>query len=210
MIKRIIFILSLILSIIIGAVIIKKQFNSGVEQSNDFYISIPFKEQNFSYQHTVNRSKQLKFDSILSGFDSLQIRFWYEIGRWNPKMLFIVTKPAGKDWTFKRIEYYGTNDLLFPIDTTVQPIISYLKPVKGTSKFIKNLQQAGLFELQGLTPKELYNWCVGFRYDIEIASKTEYKHRSYVELEYYKNLNKDIGKMIIIDSLFKSDLKLIQ
>lgn len=153
----------------------------------------------------------LRLDSLEAGFDSVQIRIWYDYALWNPKMVTIVKKTPNQSWEAKRIYYYQTEDAKhnFVVDTSEPIKVYYLQPTVGWESFYASLLHQGIFELPGMPDSILYSLGDGDGHEIEVATENTYRFYSYHNIDHFKGQEiEGLDKMRTIDSLLRWDLEI--
>lgn len=147
------------------------------------------------YQLISQKSKQLKLDKLEKGFDSLQIRIWYDSALSNRDKLVIFKL---KDFKWKGF-YYSLNVEWNAYKLTNKVKKSHkieIHPKSGWKIFISKILEnkieslPNMKDINGLVDR----WSDGKTYSIEIATKSKYRFYNYhlpekfLEFEEAKNM----------------------
>jgi len=159
------------------------------------------------YQLVSQKSKQLKLDKLENGFDSLQIRIWYDSALSNKDKLLILKYKNSKwkgffyslnvEWN----AYKLTNKIRKSKIIEVHPSSGW---ESFTSKVFENKIESlpNMKDINGL----VHRWSDGKTYSIEIATKSKYRFYSYhlpekfIKFDEVKNI---IKILIAIENEFK-------
>jgi hypothetical protein len=132
------------------------------------------------YVRKKQREHQLRLDSIESGFDSLQIRIWYDYALLVNRELIVVKRTNGK-WSGHHYEIVVDWDAYKNTETIKTNKIESITPKSGWDKFIKELDSLKIMTLPNMDdiPELQDSWSDGVTYSVEIASKRQYRFYSY-------------------------------
>ena len=154
------------------------------------------------YQLISKKSKQLKLDKLENGFDSLQIRIWYDFALSNKDKLLILKYKNSKWKGF----YYSLNVEwnAYKLTNKVKKARKFeVQPKSGWESFITKIFEnkieslPNMKDINGLVDR----WSDGKTYSIEIATKSKYRFYKYhlpekfLEFEEVKNMT-EILKVI--------------
>ncbi len=143
-------------------------------------------EPNIFYTSVKMEASQLKLDSLESGFDSIQIRIWFDISLLRKQRLIVISKSNDKWIANLYILTLGSTknsheDSIFKFD--FKPGL----PKSGWNDFTKRL-----FDLQITTLPDMDNIAGygsgmdGIGCNIEVATKTYYRFYRYWEPKSYQ------------------------
>ena len=167
------------------------------KQTIDSIVDIP-KSTNggFStmYKAIKNDEKLLGLDSLQIGFDSLQIRIWFESGRATNKQMLIL-KNAGGNWNGELVSWtmdIGSENL--PKYSLINKKVENVSPKSGWEKFITRLIKLNIITLPDDSNIEGVEGGGGdLRMTlIEIAMKKMYRFYSYTEPDGYSKQFKEL------------------
>ncbi|MCO4294069.1 hypothetical protein NF867_14475 [Solitalea sp. MAHUQ-68] len=137
-------------------------------------------EEDLFYKLTQQKVKQLKIDSLQSGYDSLQIRIWYDYSLMTLRKLLVI-KRTNNTWTatsYTMTVDWNASDLT---EIVKAKKIEILNPKNGWSSFLNKL-----FFLQITTLPNMDNipglqdgWTDGISYNVEVATKKQYRFYGY-------------------------------
>jgi hypothetical protein len=137
-------------------------------------------EQDLFYKLTQQKVKQLKIDTLQSGYDSLQIRIWYDYALVSLRKL-IIFKRTNNNWTataYTMTVEWNAFKLTDKIKTKKAEILS---PKNGWDSFFKNLFALHITTLPNMDniPGLFDGWTDGISYNVEIATKKQYRFYTY-------------------------------
>ena len=133
------------------------------------------------YELKKQKEKQLKLDSLESGFDSLQIRIWYHDALLINREL-IVIKRTNQKWTADHYEMIVEWDVYKNTETITTNKVTSLIPKSGWYNFITKLLDLKIMTLPNMNdiPGLADNWHNGITYNIEVATKKQYRFYGYL------------------------------
>ncbi|MBI5219483.1 MAG: hypothetical protein HY958_11185 [Bacteroidia bacterium] len=155
---------------------------------NVFKRGIPQKNKNNSeYQSYILKQakvQQLKIDSLEDGYDSLEIRIWYNPS-WSLYHYLFVLKFSNSIWaaSIYKLEIKWNDRQLTEIIVDVQ--INNKIPKNGWSIFLSKFFELKINELS--PPIPCYITTDGTGYDVEVASKKQYSFNSFQIPNNYKD-----------------------
>lgn len=143
------------------------------------------------YIRTRKGNDRLTFDSISTGYDSLQIRLWIVQGLFGHRQLYIIKNYKGK-W---QANYYeltldsnyasgnGSREFLHgpePFDITISKAVS---PKMAWEKFIDSLERLKVFKMPDMSEIKgmEVNWTHPTGYFFEIARRNNYRYYKYYD-----------------------------
>jgi hypothetical protein len=137
-------------------------------------------EVDLFYTLKKQKEKQLKLDSLESGFDSLQIRIWYDYALLINRELIVIKRANGK-WSAEHHEMIVDWDAYKNTETIKTNKIRSVTPKSGWDRFITELVSLKIMTLPNMDdiPGLQDNWTDGVTYNVEIATKKQYRFYSY-------------------------------
>jgi hypothetical protein len=160
------------------------------------------------YGITRQKARQLDLDSLESGFDSLQIRVWYEYELLYQREL-IVIKRMKNGWEASHFEMRLVTD-----DESDPHKIAYstrrtLNPKGNWNDFINQLISLKVMTLPTMDsiPELSDSWMDGVTYNFEIATKNLYRFYSYHVPEEFQDSFWQAKNVVKILALIKTELK---
>lgn len=187
------------------------KLSSQVDTATSFKKEIPTYKNggvDLFYELKKQKEKQLKLDSLESGFDSLQIRIWYDYALLINRELIIIQRTKGK-WTADRYEMVVDWDSFKNTETIKTNKIKSVIPKSGWDNFINELLSLKIMtlpnmdDIQGLVD----NWNDGVTYNIEVATKKEYRFYGYHLPDKFEDKFWQAKNMTRILSLISTELK---
>lgn len=137
-------------------------------------------EPDLFYNLTQQKVKQLKIDTLQSGYDSLQIRIWYDYSLMTLRKLLII-KRTNSAWTATAYTMTVDWDASNLTEKVKTKNVETLNPKNGWNSFLNKL-----FALQITTLPNMDNipgledgWTDGISYNIEVATKKQYRFYGY-------------------------------
>lgn len=156
--------------------------------------------------YTLAKSKQnqLGLDSLENGFAGLQIRVWYDFSRSTERRL-VVIKNMDTTWTATvynmNVNWDGESE------TIIKKDVKQVTPKSGWGNFAKQLLDLKIVSLPDM--KNIPGFDVGKdgkMFNVEIASKNQYRFYGYWEPDQYSNKYWQAKNMAEILELFKVEL----
>jgi hypothetical protein len=137
-------------------------------------------EPDLFYKLTQQKVKQLKIDTLQSGYDSLQIRIWYDYSLMSLRKLLII-KRTNATWTATAYTLTVDWDASNLTEKVKTQKAETLNPKNGWDSFLNKL-----FALQIMTHPNMDNisgledgWTDGISYNVEVATKKQYRFYGY-------------------------------
>jgi len=154
-------------------------------------------QPNYFYKLYKYEANQLKLDSLEPGYDSLQIRIWYDYGLLDTQNV-IVIKGGNGQWSAELLTLgFNANDSSYLRTPILKERITKV-PASGWPSFIKELIELNITRLpdQGKVPgyKDILG-ADGVSYSVEVATKNEYRFYSYWQPDTYKKAYKEAMNM---------------
>ena len=170
---------------------------------NTFIKDIPVRDDSLPdlfYELTRQKIDQLKLDDLEKGFDSLQIRIWYNYSLLDYRELVIIKRKDGK-WTGN---HYIMKVKWNPSDLTVKTNgveNREITPKSGWESFIPDLIDKNIITLPNMEDIEGLedNWTDGVTYNIEIGTKKFYRFYGYHLPDKFKEYWQAKKMMEILD-----------
>lgn len=132
------------------------------------------------YKLTQDKARQLKLDAIENGYDSIKIRVWYNYSLINNRKLLVLSNRNGV-WSGTLYKMTVNWDPQINKETIETIEKGQVVPRTGWANFINKL-----YELQILTLPDMDdiqnlrdNWLDGVDYNVEIATKNQYRFYEY-------------------------------
>lgn len=174
-----------------------------------FYREIPvYKSGDTSLFYRIPKQhvKQLKLDQLENGFDSLEIRIWYNYSFISNRNVLIIKRQGG-EWTataFKmEVEWNAKKKTEWIIDREKERP----EPQNGWDNFLTKL-----FALQVMTLPDMDRipglsdgWTDGVSYDVEVATKNQYRFYSYHLPEKFADHFPEAANMVKILELVEME-----
>jgi hypothetical protein len=181
-------------------------------RKNEFIAEIPRHDNgdvDLFYKLTLDKSQQLNLDSIQTGYDSIQIRIWYEYSLTKTRKLLVLKNMAGVwegrkyimtvDWDWQAIR-----DSIESVESTT------VVPVSGWDKFTEELFDLKITSLPNMDdiPGLEDGWFDGVTYNVEIATKYQYRFYGYHLPDKFQDEFWQARNMMSILNLVKRELKI--
>jgi len=166
-------------------------------QKDSSIIDIPKNKQGnyrLMYRMCKQDEKLLGLDSLQIGFDSMQIRIWFEPGMFYKKQMIILKNSHGS-WEGQLISWtldYGNENS--PKHTIIDKKIENIYPKSGWDKYITELIRLNIITLpDDSNIKGVESGGGDLRItSIEIATKTMYRFYTYTEPDGYNKQFKEL------------------
>ena len=127
-----------------------------------------------SYVFTKQKASQLNLEPIELGYDSLQLRIWFDYSLAKSRHLIIIRRKDGK-WDCRLykmlVEWSPRQDSQIVVNKTIKKIV----PKMGLDKFMKRLFALDITSL----PNGPSGGMDGTSYEIEVATKDQYRFYEY-------------------------------
>jgi hypothetical protein len=137
-------------------------------------------EPDLFYKLTQQKVKQLKIDTLQSGYDSLQIRIWYDYSLMSLRKLLIIKRTHGV-WTATAYTMAVNWNAPNQTETLKPQKVEIINPKNGWDDFLKKLFALQIMSLPNMDdiPGLEDGWTDGITYNVEIATKTQYRFYGY-------------------------------
>lgn len=137
-------------------------------------------EPDLYYQLTKQKINQLKLDDLELGYDSLQIRIWFDYSMIDYNQL-LVLKYDGSEWRGWHYELevlWNAYDLTDKIKRKKKTEIT---PSSGWTSLFEKLEKSKITKLPNMEDIDglVDNWTDGSTYIVEIGTKNSYRFYSY-------------------------------
>jgi hypothetical protein len=166
-------------------------------------------QEDLFYKLKKQKKKHLKLDNIEDGYDSLQIRIWYDYALLENQDLVVIKCSNGK-WEGIYDEMIVKWDATYVTDSVISDKIKPYTPKIGWDNFIRELMKLKIITLPNIDyiPGLIDDWDDGVTYIIEVASKTQYRFYSYHLPEKFENKFWQARNMVNILDLIGVGLKM--
>lgn len=188
----------------------KSKSDTSIEKT-DIRQDIPLTKKgqpDYFYKLYSYQASQLKLDSLEVGYDSLQIRIWYNYGLLDVQNVVVIKKNSER-WSADLLTFqYDENDSSYMRRPILKEKISKL-PALGWSSFIKELIEFNIMKLPDQSKVAGYKDILGadgVNYSIEVATKEEYRFYSYWQPDVYKTEFKEAMSMALILEFLEKEL----
>ncbi|MDP3665971.1 MAG: hypothetical protein Q8R50_04760 [Sediminibacterium sp.] len=169
-------------------------------QKKNIKREIPFTKKGepaFIYRLYKYQASHLKLDALEVGYDSLQIRIWYDYGLLDVKNV-VVIKGGNEQWSAELLTLqFDDNDSSYMRKPILKERINKV-PVSGWPSFIKGLSELNITKLPDQAKVAGYKDILGadgVSYNVEVATKEEYRFYSYWQPGAYKKKFKEAMSM---------------
>lgn len=164
----------------------------------------------FFYKLIKQKAAQLKLDSLEKGYDSLQIRIWYDYSFLENQQL-VVIKRVSQKWNCElytlKVDWNDSSRY----DKIISKIVIEKEPISGWDNFTKQLLDLKIMSLPDMRKVPGYNEIIGAdgnSFNVEIATKDKYRFYGYWEpgnfSQYWQAKNmEDILRLIEREFDFK-------
>lgn len=173
----------------------------------------PFKREIPTYQNggvdlfylsAKTKQKQLGLDSLENGFDNLQIRVWYDFALVRERKLIVITN---KDTSWTAAVYDLQVDWDGRTETILSKKVKRVTPKSGWAAFSKKLLDLQVLTLPDQDDVKGYGSGLdGRTYNVEVATKKQYRFYGYWEPEEYQDKFWQAKNMADILGLFQQEL----
>ena len=156
------------------------------------------------YNLAKAKQKQLGLDSLENGYENLQIRVWYDFALVRERRLVVLTN---KDTNWTATVYYLQVNWDGQTETILSKKIKQVIPKSGWTYFSKKLLDLKILTLPN--QNEVPGYGGGFdgrTYNVEIATKNQYRFYGYWEPQEYKDKFWQAKNMADILALFQTEL----
>jgi hypothetical protein len=160
----------------------------------------------YSYKSDKYKEKQLGLENIESGFETLQIRLWVDYALYKGKELYIIKNKNGK-WSAE-VYKMMTERSIESEDSIVSKKIKNVTPKSGWDSLLTNLVNLKIVTLPNMDniPGLVDMIDDGVDFNIEIASKYQYRFYGYHSPEYFQDKFWQAKNMTQIVKLIREEL----
>jgi hypothetical protein len=159
------------------------------------------------YRLSQQEAKQLKLENLQNGYDSLQIRIWYDASLTNSCALLVIKRTNSvwsATWYAMSVDwnaYELTKNITGKQEKT-------LTPIHGWDNFIKQLSALKIETLPNMRdiPGLKDHWEDGDACNVEIATKKKYRFYSYHLPEKFQDKYWQAKNMVDILNLVRKEL----
>jgi hypothetical protein len=156
------------------------------------------------YKLAKAKQAQLGLDSIEKGFENLQIRVWYDFSLVRERKLVVITN-KDTNWTATvynlQVNWDGNTE------TILSKKVRRVMPKSGWISFSKKLLDLKILTLPNQNDiKDYGSGFDGRTYNVEIATKMQYRFYGYWEPQEYQNKFWQAKNMADILKLFETEL----
>lgn len=137
-------------------------------------------EPDLFYKLTQQKVKQLHIDTLQSGYDSLQIRIWYDYSLINLRKILIL-KRTNSIWTATAFTLTVEWNAFNLTETVKTQKIKKLNPKNGWDNFLSKLFALQVQTLPNMDdiPGLSDGWTDGVSFNVEVATKKSYRFYGY-------------------------------
>lgn len=156
------------------------------------------------YELVKAKQKQLGLDSLENGFDNLQIRVWYDFSLVRERKLVVITN---KDAIWTATVYNLQVDWDGQTETILSKKVKQVTPKSGWANFSRKLLDLEVLTLPHQNDVKGYSGGFdGRTYNVEVATKNQYRFYGYWEPQEYRNKFWQAKKMAAILNLLEQEL----
>ncbi len=156
------------------------------------------------YNLAKAKQKQLDLDTLENGFNNLEIRVWYDFSLVRDRKLVVIIN-KGTNWTATIYNLIVNWD--GQTETIISKNIKQVTPKSGWTNFSKRLMDLKILTLPNQLEIPGYGGGMdGRMYNVEIATKNQYRFYGYWEPQEYKDKFWQAKNMDDILTLFKTEL----
>lgn len=185
----------------------KKQPISFVDTARSFRKEIPtFSDGKIDLFYLLAKDKQtqLGLDIIENGFNNLQIRVWYDYSRVIERKLVIITN---KDSAWTATVYNLKVNWDGETETIISKQVRQVTPKSGWVNFAEKLMNLKIVTLPTMNSISGYEGGKdGKMFNVEIASKNQYRFYSYWEPQVYQDKFWQAKNIAELLDLFRTEL----
>ncbi|MFL5746848.1 MAG: hypothetical protein ACJ751_19375 [Niastella sp.] len=153
-----------------------------------------------SFHNVRQLSKQLSLESPEEGFDSLQIRIWFDYSLAKKKHLIIIEQ-QNNQWNGRLYQMNVGYINRLSYDIIEHYDMENIEPISGWQQFISELYQLKVKELSDTSR----SGADGTTYCVEILTPATYTYYDFWEPEYTKDKNWKSANMVKIIALLENE-----
>lgn len=160
------------------------------------------------YTLKKQKEKQLQLDSLESGYDSLQIRIWYNYALIKDQELIVIRR-TNDQWSAAHYNMVVDWDYINDKDSIETFKVTAVTPKSGWNKFMRGLDDLFITTLPDMNniPGLIDSYTDGVGYNVEIATKKQYRFYNYHLPEEFADKFWEAKKMTQIIKLIATELK---
>jgi hypothetical protein len=180
-----------------------KQINLSQQQSDTVAKEIPIDghgKPGLPYLLAKQKATQLGLDSLELGYDSLQIRIWFDYSLAKTKHLVIIKRSQGK-WSCQLFTMQALYNASKNTETVLAKDKKNILPKSGWETFTKALFGLGITTL----PNRTESGMDGVSYNVEVATKHLYRFYEYWSPETTENKSLESKNMVKIIELLENE-----
>ncbi len=164
-------------------------------------------EPDLAYRLAQQKARELKLDKLEKGFDSLQIRIWYNYASMRFRKLLIITK-AKADWSAAIYSMTVDSNPSKQTETIVASNLSTEIPVVGWNVFIEKISALQIKTLPNMKdiPGLTDTLTDGITYSVEIATNKLYRFYSYHAPDQFQDKFPEAKNMVDILEMMDDEL----
>jgi hypothetical protein len=188
-----------------------QNFPSKIDTAVSFQKEIPTYEDggvSIFYELKKQKEKQLKLDSLELGFDSLQIRIWYDYALLTNRELIVIKRTNGK-WAADHYNLEVGWDAFKNTEKIKATEVKAVTPKSGWNNFINELLSLKIMTLPNMDdiPGLVDGWTDGVTYNVEIATNRQYRFYGYHLPDKFEDEFWQARNMTLILSLISTELR---
>jgi len=165
-------------------------------------------QPDFFYRLSKYQASKLQLDSLEIGYDSLQIRIWYNYGLLDIQNVAIIKRNNGQ-WKAELLTLnFDENDSSLMRMPILKERINKV-PASGWTFFLKGLVELNIMGLPDQRKVSGYKEMLGadgVSYNVEVATKEEYRFFSYWQPDIYKKESKEAMNMELTLEFLEKEL----
>ena len=161
------------------------------------------------YRLSQQKAKQLKLENLENGYDSLQIRIWYDYSLVTYRSLLII-KQTNSVWSAKAYRMSVDWNASKLTEKVAEKQEKILEPKHGWDNFIKQLFALQITTLPNMRdiPGLRDGWTDGVTYNVEVATKEQYRFYGYHLPEKFQDKYWQAKNMVDILKLVQEELEI--
>lgn len=160
----------------------------------------------YTYVADKYKEEQLGLEYIESGYENFQLRLWVDYALYKGRELYIIRNKNGK-WSAEVYKMMTERSLEIE-DSIVSKQIKSLVPKSGWDYLLTNLVNLKVTTLPDMENIPGFTGTVddGVDFNIEIASKYQYRYYNYHSPEYFQDKYWQAKNMVQIVKLIRTEL----
>lgn len=170
--------------------------------------SYPDGQPDLFYRLAQQKTKQLQLDTLQGGYDSLQIRIWYDFSLINLRKLLII-KRTNSLWTATSYTLTVDWDFRNLTETIKAKTVEEVNPKQGWDNFLKKIFALQITALPNANKINGYSFGTdGRQFNIEVATKNQYRFYGYWEPQLNREKFPQAKNMADILQLIKDEFNI--